>query len=61
MRPIIGITTYGRYEKDLANPYYEHHFSLPTLYIDAVRRAGGLPFLMICSGLKLARPFSEPK
>ena len=46
MRPIIGITTYGRFEKDLANPYYEHHFSLPTLYIDAVRRAGGLPFLI---------------
>lgn len=46
MKPIIGITTYGRYEKDLANPYYEYHFSLPALYIDALRRAGGLPFLI---------------
>ena len=46
MKPIIGITTYGRYEKDLANPYYDHHFSLPALYIDAIRRAGGIPFLI---------------
>jgi len=36
--PIIGITTYGRDEKQ--------HFSLPAEYIDAVRRAGGIPVLL---------------
>ena len=46
MKPIIAITTYGRFEKDTASPYYPHHFCLPTLYIDAVRRAGGIPFLL---------------
>jgi putative glutamine amidotransferase len=46
MKPIIAITTYGRYEKDLANAYYQDHISLPSLYIDAVRRAGGVPFLL---------------
>ncbi|MCA9995303.1 MAG: gamma-glutamyl-gamma-aminobutyrate hydrolase family protein [Anaerolineales bacterium] len=46
MKPIIAITTYGRFEKETASPYYQHHFCLPTLYIDAVRRAGGIPFLL---------------
>lgn len=46
MKPIIAVTTYGRFEKDTANPYYQHHFCMPTLYIDAVRRAGGVPFLL---------------
>ena len=35
--PTIGITTYGRDEK--AN------FTLPSEYVDAVRRAGGVPIL----------------
>ena len=43
MKPIIAVTMYGRYEKDLANPWYKEHFSLPAEYIDAVRRAGGIP------------------
>jgi putative glutamine amidotransferase len=46
MKPIIAVTTYGRYEKDLASPYYKYHFALPSLYIDAVRRAGGVPLLL---------------
>ena len=46
MKPIIALTTYGRYEKDLSNPWYKEHFSLPALYIDAVRRAGGIPILL---------------
>jgi putative glutamine amidotransferase len=46
MKPIIAVTTYGRYEKDLANPWYKLHFSLPALYVDAVRRAGGVPLLL---------------
>jgi putative glutamine amidotransferase len=36
--PLIGITTYGRDE--------DGSFSLPGVYIDAVRRAGGVPFLV---------------
>ena len=46
MKPIIAVTMYGRYEKDLANPWYKEHFSLPAKYIDAVRRAGGIPLLL---------------
>ena len=36
--PLIGITTYGR--------NFERHFSLPAEYVEAVRRAGGIPVLM---------------
>jgi putative glutamine amidotransferase len=36
--PLIGITTYGRDEKN--------EFHLPAEYVDAVRRAGGIPVLM---------------
>jgi putative glutamine amidotransferase len=36
--PIIGITTYGRKEP--------LPFSLPSVYIDAVRAAGGIPVLL---------------
>ena len=46
MKPIIAVTTYGRYEKDLSNPWYKEHFSIPAQYIDAIRRAGGVPLLM---------------
>ncbi|MFQ5934872.1 MAG: gamma-glutamyl-gamma-aminobutyrate hydrolase family protein [Acidiferrobacterales bacterium] len=35
--PLIGITTYARNE--------ENKFELPAAYIDAVRRAGGIPVL----------------
>lgn len=38
IRPVIGITTYGR---DAQN-----QFVLPAEYVDAVRRAGGLPVLL---------------
>jgi putative glutamine amidotransferase len=37
-RPIIGITTYGRDE--------DNRFRLPCLYVDAVRRAGGVVVLI---------------
>jgi putative glutamine amidotransferase len=37
-RPIIGITTYGRDE--------DNRFRLPSLYVDAVRRAGGIAVLL---------------
>lgn len=36
--PLIGITTYGRNE--------QKQFTLPALYVDAVRRAGGAPILV---------------
>lgn len=36
--PLIGITTYGRNA--------ENEFSLPGEYVDAVRRAGGIPVLI---------------
>ena len=45
-QPIIGITTYGRNERDLANQYYSEFFFVPADYVDAVRRAGGVPMLL---------------
>lgn len=36
--PLIGLTTYGRSN--------DNRFSLPADYLDAVRRAGGIPVLM---------------
>ena len=36
--PVIGITMYGRDEKN--------HFTLPAEYVDAVRRAGAIPFFL---------------
>lgn len=36
--PLIGITTYGRDENN--------RFYLPAQYVDAVRRAGGIPLLL---------------
>jgi putative glutamine amidotransferase len=37
-RPLIGITTYGRGD--------DNRFRLPAPYVDAVRRAGGIPLLL---------------
>src|SRR5688500_18297264 len=36
--PFIGITTYGRDE--------HRRFRLPAVYVDAVRRAGGVPVML---------------
>ncbi len=46
MKPIIGITTYGRDERKIKTLYYDEFFYLPTLYVDGVRRAGGTPVLL---------------
>lgn len=46
MKPIIAVTTYGRFEKDISTAWYKEHYSLPALYVDAVRRAGGIPLLL---------------
>ena len=37
-KPLIGLTPYGRDEKNA--------FSLPAQYLESVRRAGGIPFLI---------------
>jgi putative glutamine amidotransferase len=37
-RPVIGITSYGRDD--------HQRFGLPAVYVDAVRRAGGLPVIL---------------
>ena len=37
-KPLIGLTTYGRDEKNT--------FSLPAQYLESVRRAGAVPFLI---------------
>jgi putative glutamine amidotransferase len=46
MKPIIGISTYGRDERKIKTRYYDEFFYLPTHYVDAVRRAGGRPLLL---------------
>jgi putative glutamine amidotransferase len=46
MKPIIAITTYGRNEKDFRSDYYQEHYSVPSFYVEAVRRAGGAALLL---------------
>lgn len=46
MKPVIGITTYGRAERKIQTFFYDEFFYLPTLYVDAVRRSGGVPVLL---------------
>jgi len=50
MKPLIGITTYGRDERKIKTRYYDEFFYLPTHYVDAVRRAGGAPVLLAPGG-----------
>ncbi len=45
-RPIIGITTYGRVEKDLSTPLFNTLYVAPEPYVECVRRAGGIPVLL---------------
>ena len=45
-RPVIGITTGGRSEKTIHSVHYDEYYHVPALYVDAVRRAGGLPILL---------------
>ena len=44
--PIIGLTTYGRHDNNFKSTHYSEWFAIPTLYVDAVRRAGGVPILL---------------
>ena len=46
MKPIIGITTYGRNEVPIDSRYYDAYYAVPAAYVDAVRRAGGVAVLL---------------
>lgn len=46
MPALIGLSTGGRLENDFVSDYYESYYIIPSLYIDAVRRAGGIPLLI---------------
>lgn len=45
-KPVIGLTTYGRSEFHVASLYYDEYYAAPAQYVDAIRRAGGIPFLI---------------
>ncbi|MDE2856159.1 MAG: gamma-glutamyl-gamma-aminobutyrate hydrolase family protein [Chloroflexota bacterium] len=45
-KPAIGITTGGRSEEYIKSRHYDAFFSTPAPYVDAVRRAGGMPLLI---------------
>ncbi|MDE0810250.1 MAG: gamma-glutamyl-gamma-aminobutyrate hydrolase family protein [Alphaproteobacteria bacterium] len=42
MKPVIGITTYGRHEQSMKSTHYDSFYVLPVEYAEAVRRAGGI-------------------
>ena len=46
MQPLIGLTMYGRIERPVPSEHYEEHYSVPFVYVDAIRRAGGVPVLL---------------
>lgn len=46
MKPIIGLTTYGKDERLFKTKYYDYFYYVPAPYVDAVRRSGGLPVLL---------------
>lgn len=45
-KPRIGITTGGRSEEYIKSRHYDAFFSTPAPYVDALRRAGGIPLLI---------------
>ena len=46
MAAISGITTYGRHETTVERKTYDEFYAIPADYVDAVRRAGGVPVLL---------------
>ena len=44
--PLIGITTGGRSERYVRSQHYAEFYSVPVQYVDALRRAGGVPLLL---------------
>ncbi len=45
-RPVIGLATAGRRESRNFSNHYRELYTVPTQYVDAIRRAGGLPVLL---------------
>ena len=50
-RPLIGITTTDRDEELTTTAWYDAVYSMPAQYVDAVRRAGGNPVLLLVVAL----------
>lgn len=46
MRPLIGITAYGRFERPMPSEHYAEHYTVPFAYVASVRRAGGTPVIV---------------
>jgi putative glutamine amidotransferase len=46
MRPIIAITSTGKHEAYLESRYYQSYYASPSPYVDAVRKAGGVPIIL---------------
>lgn len=46
MRPLIGITAYGRFERPVPSEHYAEHYTVPFVYVASVRRAGGVPVIV---------------
>ncbi len=46
MPPIIGVTTYGRFEHELKSTHYDSLYPLPAAYADGIRRAGGVAVML---------------
>ena len=44
--PVIGITTYGAREKSVVTEGIDRFYGVPSVYVEAVRRAGGTPVLL---------------
>lgn len=45
-RPVIGLATAGRRESRDFSKHYRELYTVPAQYVDAIRRAGGLPVLL---------------
>lgn len=46
MKPVIGVTTYGRHEQSMKSTHYDSFYVLPVDYALSVRRAGGIPLYL---------------
>lgn len=46
MKPVIGVTTYGRFEQGMKSTHYDSFYVLPVDYALSVRRAGGVPLYL---------------
>ena len=46
MKPVIGVTTYGRHEQSMKSTHYDSFYVLPVDYALSVWRAGGIPLYL---------------